>query len=143
MSVYVDANSHLHHDQERSLALNCPHCQVYSHITAVSVPRYSELVSARPSHVGVVYRCDSCNAPVFLRFAVKMYAANRVELANNFVELERRAREVQLHLPARRVREAVPGSAGVLFGGTLQCVRLDVPTHDAVDHPLTSARTAA
>ena len=48
MSVYVDANSHLHHDQERSLALNCPHCQVYSHITAVSVPQYSELVAARP-----------------------------------------------------------------------------------------------
>ena len=92
MSVFVDANSRLHHDQERSLALNCPHCQVFSHITAVSVPQYAELVAARPSHVGVVYRCDSCNAPIFLRFAVKMYAANRVELANNFVELER-ARE--------------------------------------------------
>ena len=92
MSVYVDANSRLHHDQERSLALNCPHCQVYSHITAVSVPQYAELVSARPSQVGVVYRCDSCSAPIFLRFAVKIYGANRVELANNFVELER-ARE--------------------------------------------------
>jgi len=92
MSVYVDANSRLHHDQERSLALNCPHCQVYSHITAVLVPQYAELVSARPSQVGVVYRCDSCNAPIFLRFAVKIYGANRVELANNFVELER-ARE--------------------------------------------------
>lgn len=92
MSVYVDANSRLHHDQERSLALNCPHCQVYSHITAVSVPLFSELVASRPSHVGVVYRCDSCNAPVFLRYAVKVYATNRVELANNFVELER-ARE--------------------------------------------------
>jgi len=92
MSVYVDANGRLHHDQERSLALNCPHCQVFSHITPVSVPQYAELVASRPSHVGVVYRCDSCNAPIFLRFAVKMYAANRVELANNFVELER-ARE--------------------------------------------------
>jgi hypothetical protein len=92
MSVYVDAQSRLHHDQERSLALNCPHCQAFSHITAVSVPQYSELVASRPSQVGVVYRCDSCNAPVFLRFAVKMYAANRVELANNFVEHER-ARE--------------------------------------------------
>ncbi len=92
MSVYVDAQSRLHHDQERSLALNCPHCQVFSHITAVSVPAYAELVASRPNQVGVVYRCDSCNAPVFLRFAVKMYAANRVELANNFVELER-ARE--------------------------------------------------
>jgi hypothetical protein len=92
MSVHVDASGRLHHDQERSLALNCPHCQVYSHITAVSVPAYDELVANRPSQVGVVYRCDSCNAPIFLRFAVKMYAANRVELANSFVELER-ARE--------------------------------------------------
>jgi hypothetical protein len=92
MSVYIDANSRLHHDQERSLALNCPHCQVFSHITPVSIPQFPELVAARPSHVGLVYRCDSCNAPVFLRFAVKIYGASRVELANTFVELER-ARE--------------------------------------------------
>jgi hypothetical protein len=92
MSVHVDAQSRLHHDQEHSLALNCPHCQVFSHITAVSVPQYAELVASRPNQVGVVYRCDSCSAPIFLRFAVKMYAANRVELASNFVELQR-ARE--------------------------------------------------
>jgi hypothetical protein len=92
MSVHVDSSGRLHHDQERSLALNCPHCQVFSHITPVSIPQYSELVANRPSQVGIVYRCDSCNAPIFLRFAVKVYAANRVELANNFVELER-ARE--------------------------------------------------
>jgi hypothetical protein len=92
MSVFVDSSSRLHHDQERSLALACPHCQVFSHITAVSIPQYSELVASRPNHVGIVYRCDSCSAPVFLKFAVKMYAANRVELASNFVELER-ARE--------------------------------------------------
>jgi hypothetical protein len=89
MAVYVDASGRLHHDQERSLALSCPHCQVYSHITAVSIPEFSELVASRPNHVGVVYRCDSCSAPIFLKFAVKMYAGNRVELANNFVELER------------------------------------------------------
>jgi hypothetical protein len=92
MSVYVDSNSRMHHDQERSLALLCPHCQVFAHITAVSVPQFAELMASRPNHVGVVYRCDSCCAPIFLKFAVKMYAANRVELANNFVELER-ARE--------------------------------------------------
>lgn len=92
MSVHIDSNGRLHHDHERSLALNCPHCQVFSHITPVSIPQYSELVANRPSQVGIVYRCDSCNAPIFLRFAVKMYAPNRVELANHFVELER-ARE--------------------------------------------------
>ena len=89
MSVYVDSGSRLHHAQERSLALMCPHCQVYTHITPVSVPQFLELVASRPNHVGVVYRCDSCSAPIFLKFAVKMYAANRVELANTFVELER------------------------------------------------------
>ena len=89
MSVYVDSNSKLHHDQERSLAIMCPHCQVYTHITAVSVPQFAELVASRPNQVGIVYRCDSCSAPIFLKFAVKMYAANRVELANNFIELER------------------------------------------------------
>ncbi len=89
MSVYVDSNSRLHHHQERTLALNCPHCQVFSHITAVSVPQFAEVNAARPTHVGIVYRCDACNAPIFLRFAVKMYANNRVELANTFVELER------------------------------------------------------
>ena len=89
MSVYVDANSRLHNDQERSLALNCPVCQVFTHITAVSVPQYAELIASRPTHVGVVYRCDSCSAPIFVKFSVKMYAPNRVELANNFIELER------------------------------------------------------
>jgi hypothetical protein len=89
MSVYVDSNSRMHHDQEHSLALMCPHCQVYSHITAVSIPQFAELVATRPNHVGVVYRCDSCSAPIFLKFAVKIYAAQRVELANNFIELER------------------------------------------------------
>jgi hypothetical protein len=65
---------------------------LYSHVTAVSVPQFAELMAARPGHVGIVYRCDACNAPVFLRFAVRMYGASRVELASNFVELER-ARE--------------------------------------------------
>jgi hypothetical protein len=119
MSVYVDSNSQLHHDHERSLALPCPHCQVHSHITAVSVPNYAELVASRPNHVGIVYRCDSCSAPIFLKFAVKMYAANRVELANNFVELERAREKFNFtYLPdtvERLFREALACYSGGCF----------------------------
>lgn len=89
MSIYIDSNGRLHHDQEASFALVCPHCQVFSHLTSVSVPQFSQLTAHKPSHVGLVYRCDSCNAPVFLKFPVKIYAGNRVELAANFQELER------------------------------------------------------
>ena len=114
MSVYVDANSRLHHDQERSLALVCPACQVYSHITAVSVPQYDELIASRPNHIGVVYRCDSCNAPIFLKFAVKIYAANRVELANDFVELERAREKFSFTY--------LPENTEKLFREALECV---------------------
>lgn len=89
MSIHIDSNGRLHHDQEASFALVCPHCQVFSHLTAVSVPQFTQLIANKPSHVGLVYRCDSCNAPVFLKFPVKIYAGNRVELAANFQELER------------------------------------------------------
>jgi hypothetical protein len=137
MPVYVDANSRLHHDQERSLALNCPHCQAFSHITAVSVPQYAELVTSRPSQVGVVYRCDSCNAPIFLKYPVKTYAANRVELANNFVELERAREKFSFtYLPEENeqlFREALACySAGLFAAFASMCRR----TAQAVFHDL-------
>jgi hypothetical protein len=92
MSVHIDVNNRLVHDQEHNLALTCPHCQVLSHITPVGVPAYATLAANKPKHVGIVYRCDACNEPIFLRFTAKVYAANRVELSSHYVEIER-ARE--------------------------------------------------
>src|SRR4051794_28260724 len=89
MTLYVDSNNQLHHDTEGSFALHCPHCQVFAHMTAVSIPQFTQLIAAKPNHVGIVYRCDSCAAPVFLKFPVKIYASHRVELSGNFRELER------------------------------------------------------
>ena len=89
MAVYIDSSGRLHHDQESALALNCPHCGVLAHVTPVSVPDFNALQQHKPSQVGLVYRCAACNAPVFLRFTVKLYGGSRVELAPNFVELER------------------------------------------------------
>lgn len=100
MAVYIDAAGRLHHDQQSNLALACPHCQVLAHITPVSVPDFNQLQQHKPSHVGLVYRCEACNAPIFLRFAVKLYAGNRVELAPSFVELERPREKFSFtHLP--------------------------------------------
>lgn len=89
MSSHIDASGRLHHDQEANLALTCPHCQVLSHITPIAVPSFHELVTHRPKQVGVVYRCDSCNGAVFLRFPVRVYGTNRIELASQYQEIER------------------------------------------------------
>jgi hypothetical protein len=92
MSVSIDSASRFHHDQGANLALTCPHCQVYSHISLLASPRFEDLLAHKPRHVGVVYDCDSCHAPVFLRYAARVYGATRIELSPQYSEVER-ARE--------------------------------------------------
>jgi hypothetical protein len=92
MSVYIDSASRLHHDQDRNLVVTCPHCLAVAHITPSAVPRFDELQLYRPAQVGVVYLCDACHLPIFLRFAVRLYGAARIELSPQFTEVER-ARE--------------------------------------------------
>ncbi len=100
MAVMIDSNSRLHHDHDHGLALQCPHCDVLAHITPVSVPDFNQLQLYKPSQVGVVYRCEACNAPIFLKFPVKVYAGSRVELSPSFVELERPREKFSFtHLP--------------------------------------------
>jgi hypothetical protein len=100
MSVYIDAASQIVHDQEKSLALVCPHCLITAHITPAAVPRFEDLQAQKPQYVGVVYRCDACLAPIFLRFTARMYAADRVELVPQFSEVERpRETFAFMHLP--------------------------------------------
>ncbi len=89
MSMFIDSSGRLHHDQAQNLALTCPHCEVLSRITPVSVPDFNQIALHKPAQVGLVYRCEACNGPVFLRFQVKLYGGSRVELSPSFVELER------------------------------------------------------
>jgi hypothetical protein len=112
MSIHIDINGQLH-DSGTGLALNCPHCQVLAHLTPMSTPLWSTLRSYKPEHIGVVYRCDACNAPVFIKYPVKFYAEQRIELGTQFVELERPREKFNFaHLPA---------SCEVLFKEALHC----------------------
>jgi len=92
MSVHIDLASRLHHDQADNLVVTCPHCQVVAHITPTAVPRFEDLSAHKPKQLGVVYLCDNCHAPIFLRFTVRSYGTGRIELSPQFSEIER-ARE--------------------------------------------------
>ena len=76
---------------ENHFSLKCAHCGVLSNVSATSIPRYEYLDRFRPRVVGIGYRCDSCNYPVFLRFNVFNYvdSYHRVELDTHFEEVER------------------------------------------------------
>ena len=89
MAIILDRDQGLLLEDDEQVGLECPYCGVYSHMSPQSVPNARDLIKHHPKHVGLVYRCDACQAPVFLRFAVKQYSENQVELFRNFIELER------------------------------------------------------
>lgn len=75
--------------EDDRIGLDCPYCGVHANMTPQSVPNAAQLIRTKPKHVGLVYQCDACRAPVFLRFAVKEITSDHVELYRNFLELER------------------------------------------------------
>src|SRR6185436_19718377 len=54
-----------------------------------AVPIFDELLLQKPRSIGVVLRCHACNAPVFLRYATRTFANNRVELSPQAFDVER------------------------------------------------------
>lgn len=113
MSVFVRLSGRLEHILNLEVAIDCPHCNVHSHLSAVSVPRYEFLARFRPERTGLVFRCDACNEPVFLRFRVLQYAADHAELDNLFEEVERAAQSFRLDGAAPRIER--------LFNEAISC----------------------
>lgn len=89
MTISLERDQGLRQQSDEQFGLECPYCNVYSHVSPQSIPKVDALLRDRPKHVGLVYQCDACCAPIFLRFAVKEYGEDSVELFQNFVELER------------------------------------------------------
>ena len=113
MSIVIDKEHGIEDQLDERIGLECPYCGVYAHMSPQSVPDATALLRDRPKHVGLVYQCDACHAPVFLRFAVREYTENRVELLRNFIELER---------PKERFAFSyLPRDTEVLFREALNC----------------------
>src|SRR6202051_5243948 len=100
MSVYITPQDELHVEHE-GIALTCPQCQTRTHIPAASPPRFDALSRRKPKQVCIVFRCDACGEPIFLKFNAKSYTALRIELAANYTEIERAREKFPLtYLPA-------------------------------------------
>lgn len=75
---------------DNHFSIKCPHCSVQSNVSAVSIPRYEFLTRFQPRRLGIVYRCDACNEPIFIRFRVLKYdpSNNKIVLAEGYEEVE-------------------------------------------------------
>lgn len=58
---------------DRTYSRRCPHCHHTSNITAISIPRYEFLERFHPDKLGLVFRCDRCNEPLFAAFPITSY----------------------------------------------------------------------
>lgn len=113
MAIELHQTDGLRGEDGGRLGLECPYCGVYANMSPQAVPSASQLIRSKPKHVGLVYQCDACLAPVFLRFAVKHIGTDHVELYRNFVELER---------PRERFPFSyLPKHTEVLFREALSC----------------------
>jgi len=113
MAITIERDRGIRRQADEQFGLECPYCGVYAHMTPEAVPAFDSLVKTRPKHIGLVYQCDACQAPVFLRFAVKQIRENEVELYRNFIELER---------PKERFPFSyLPKQTEVLFREALSC----------------------
>ena len=113
MAIVISEDQGMEHRFEERIGLECPYCGVYAHMSPQSVPDAASLLRDKPKHVGLVYKCDACDAPVFLRFAVREYKENRVELYRNFIELERPKEKFSFSY--------LPKHTEVLFREALSC----------------------
>jgi hypothetical protein len=75
---------------DKHYTLKCPHCSSISSITAISIPVYTLLARYQPENVGIVYKCNSCNEPVFLKFRNLSYelGVNRIRIPDNYETVE-------------------------------------------------------
>ena len=88
MSMYITPQSELHVEHQ-GIVLTCPHCQSLTHVSTAATPKFEDLSRRKPKQVGIVFGCDACGEPIFLKFEVKAYGPLRIELAPNYTEVER------------------------------------------------------
>ncbi len=113
MAIVLDKDRGIESEPAERIGLECPYCGVFSHMSPQAFPDAAAVLRDKPKHVGLVYQCDACHAPVFLRFTVRDYSENRVELFRNFVELER---------PKERFAFSyLPKHTEILFREALSC----------------------
>ncbi len=112
MSIYITPQDELHVENQ-GIALTCPHCQTLTHVSASATPKFTELSLRKPKQIGIVFRCDACGEPIFLRFPAKSYNPQRIELSSNYAELERAPENFPLTY--------LPEEAELMFREALGC----------------------
>lgn len=92
--MYIFSDNFLNRDDTNSVynkhfSIKCPHCNAFSNITAISIPRIEFVRRFNLKKVGISYRCNACNIPIFFRFDIIGIHENCITISDKYEEVER------------------------------------------------------
>ena len=121
--VFLDHQNRLHRPASSG---ECPHCGATAHQSLMACPGFGRLLSERPEKVGIVLQCDACHTPLFVRYRVRAWREDRIELNPQPEQLEHSPERFSYaHLPdavASPLREALACySGGLLQAFAIMC----------------------
>jgi hypothetical protein len=82
----ITGDNSFQHLVDHPVNLRCPHCSTLTALIPIAIPRYELLHRFKITDTGVVYRCSSCNGPVFLKHKV-LKLQNPVTLSDQFEQI--------------------------------------------------------
>ena len=105
-------------EQDSLHVRECPHCGVQTQLVPVSTPRFAAVQQTRPNKVAIGFRCSACGEPRFARVYVRSIDADRIELADGIVEIERPREHFAFTY--------LPESVAAVFEEALQCYAAEI-----------------
>jgi len=75
--MHLDTDNKLH--GAASISLVCPQCQTKAHLTPSAAPQFAPLHVSKAEEAGMVYQCDNCKAPIFLRYRIRKIKDQRIK----------------------------------------------------------------
>ena len=84
--MQIPGNDDYTHLVDTPINLRCPLCSTQTALIPIAIPRFHLMHRFKLKETGIVYRCSSCNRPVFLRYKIENLT-NPVVLADEYEQI--------------------------------------------------------
>jgi len=133
----LDPASHFDPGQAAA-SLECPQCRVYAHMSPSATPDFQTIRTMQPEYAGVVFQCDACHAPVFMKYRVKRVLPHRVDFFPVPLEVERPREKFSFNYLPEPVAEFFRDALGcyrhgLLHGFTSMCRQTAIAMQETLD----------
>ncbi len=119
MPLVLDSSNRFNREPV-SGSIECPHCQANAHMALMAAPGFKILQAKKPGQAGMVFQCDACHSPVFLKFRARQYQRDKIIFHSAAHEVERPAEKFNFNYLPEQVALSFREALGCYRYGLLQ-----------------------